>query len=108
MRTMLNKKLFAFIIVIVSFTIVSAQPPNLKLSIHNNEPIRNFRIRNRETSNDLLPTNNSLSNSNQIVLDSTDMFILHAMNKYHLPGLAATIIKNGKIALTKSYGYANI
>jgi CubicO group peptidase (beta-lactamase class C family) len=39
---------------------------------------------------------------------SVDNFILNYMNDHHLPGLAVSTIKNGKIAWTKGYGYADI
>src|SRR5690349_1804285 len=39
---------------------------------------------------------------------AVDNFILNNMNGNHTPGLSAAIIKNGKIAWSKGYGYANI
>ncbi|MEP7171524.1 MAG: serine hydrolase domain-containing protein, partial [Bacteroidota bacterium] len=39
---------------------------------------------------------------------SLDKFILNSMANHHIPGLAASIIKDGKIVWTKGYGYANI
>ena len=40
--------------------------------------------------------------------EDLDTFILDLMNTHHVPGLAACIVKNGKMLWTGTYGYANI
>ncbi|MBI5020230.1 MAG: serine hydrolase [Ignavibacteriales bacterium] len=37
-----------------------------------------------------------------------DSFIVATMNTYHIPGVSASIIRDGKIIWTGAYGYANI
>ena len=41
-------------------------------------------------------------------LTPADNFILNYMNQNNIPGLSAGIIKDGKLALAKGYGYADI
>ena len=36
-----------------------------------------------------------------------DDYVLNKMKDFHIPGLAFTLIKDGKIAMTKGYGYAD-
>lgn len=37
-----------------------------------------------------------------------DSFLLAQINEYHIPGLSVAIIDNGKVALTKTYGFSNL
>ena len=50
----------------------------------------------------------SLSSQNRVQPNSLDSFILNEMNNYHVAGLSALIIKNGKVAWTNGYGLADI
>jgi CubicO group peptidase (beta-lactamase class C family) len=50
----------------------------------------------------------STENGNYPIGDELDEFILNKMSEYHIPGLSATIMKNGSVFWTNSYGYANI
>ncbi len=55
-------------------------------------------------------------NNNEILLDEKayngywdlDSFIIAKMNQYNIPGLAASIVKDGEIYWTGAYGFANI
>lgn len=40
--------------------------------------------------------------------DSLDVFINNQAKKYHIPGIAACVIKGEKIVWSKAYGYSNI
>lgn len=41
-------------------------------------------------------------------IDSIDLFISKQAEKYHIPGIAACVIKGDKIVWSKAYGYADI
>lgn len=41
-------------------------------------------------------------------LAGLDPFIEAAMKEWHVPGLAVAVVKNGKVALTKGYGYRDV
>ncbi|MFC2117125.1 serine hydrolase [Bacteroidota bacterium] len=40
--------------------------------------------------------------------DELDLYILNAMESYHLPGVSACAVKDGEILWSNTYGYANI
>jgi CubicO group peptidase (beta-lactamase class C family) len=45
-----------------------------------------------------------------MAFDSTqlDSFIVHTMDSYHIPGVAACVVKDGQVIWTGTYGWANI
>ena len=46
--------------------------------------------------------------NNFAIGDDLDTFIIDTMDEYHIPGLSASIVRNGSFLWTESYGYANI
>ena len=52
----------------------------------------------------------SISDIHIVPLDTTelDSLIVQTMNIYHIPGVAACVVKDGQIIWTGAYGYANI
>lgn len=55
----------------------------------------------------LLITQVSFSQGN-FIKDSLDTYIKREMGRWNLPGLAIAIVKDGKVVLMKSYGYADV
>ena len=49
-----------------------------------------------------------LENSNYILNEGLDNYIINYMAENHIPGLSATIVKDDSVFWTNSYGYANI
>ncbi len=45
---------------------------------------------------------------NSFVTDSLDKYIVREMQKWQIPGLAVGIVKDGKVVLTKGYGYTDL
>lgn len=44
----------------------------------------------------------------EIKVDSLDQFIMNQAKKFHIPGIAACVIKNDRIVWSNAYGYRNI
>ena len=57
---------------------------------------------------EILFENVSTFNSNHVFSDGLDNLIIEEMTMYHVPGLSASIVKNGDLLWDRSYGYANI
>ena len=57
---------------------------------------------------EILFENVSTFNSNHVFSDGLDDLIIEEMTMYHVPGLSASIVKNGDLLWDRSYGYANI
>ena len=58
--------------------------------------------RNDNSSNHLLP------NTNSLLTDDIDDFIINEMYVNHILGLSASVVRYGNVLWTGSYGYANI
>jgi CubicO group peptidase (beta-lactamase class C family) len=53
------------------------------------------------------PASQALSNPRQAEM-FFDSFFARAMSKWHVPGAALVLVKNGKVIFSKGYGYANL
>jgi len=60
-----------------------------------------------QNKNDYL-SNHILINNDSFLNDGINDFIINEMYVNHIPGLSASIVRNGRILWTESYGYANI
>ena len=55
-----------------------------------------------------ISSNYPISNSNILLNNSIDDFIINEMSLHHIPGLSASIVRNENVIWADSYGYANI
>ena len=81
---------------------------SLQLAIGQNPTIKKQIIIRGEGDNQKFSNESNETENLKQIPNSIDKFILKSMKHHHIPGLAAAIIKNGKIAWTKGYGYADI
>jgi len=47
-------------------------------------------------------------NAQETIQDSIDLFIQNQMERFHIPGISACVIKGEKVVWSKGYGYSNI
>jgi len=100
MKSGLFRKKFVLGIIIMTLLIgTSIFPVNGQITVSTN-----ITKNNDEISSEYLLS----EKSNYPINNGLDEYIINKMSQNHIPGLSATIVKNGNIFWTNSYGYADI